>query len=64
MYRIDRYYDAMCSLCGQHYSTDYSHGMEHTPDAVRKTMKKDGWKYDFEKRENICPDCVKSSANT
>lgn len=59
--RIERYYDVGCSRCGQHRSTDYSHGMEYSAKNIRKYAHKEGWREI--NGETLCPRCMKETPN-
>lgn len=54
--RIDVYYDACCSRCGRHLSTDFDTGMSESSKTIKIWAKRVGWK--FVNGENVCPKCL------
>lgn len=53
--KIDTYYDLRCSICGNHWSTDYNHGMDINRNNLKASAYREGWT--TSNGENVCPRC-------
>lgn len=59
MFKVDRYFDVTCSVCGRSLSTDFGRGMAISPAMARKWAKEEG--FSCKNGRTVCRDCAKAS---
>lgn len=58
MFKVDRYFDVTCSVCGRSLSTDFGRGMAISPAMARKWAKEEG--FSCKNGRTVCRDCAKA----